>query len=331
MKLATLQDGTRDGALLVVSRDMTTACSAGRIARHMQAAIDDWAAVRGPLDALYRQLNEGHAPEAFPLALDELAAPLPRAYQFLDGSAYPAHMRAVRKARGAQMPADFDTLPLLYQGNSDRFLAHHEPIEFHEDEALGIDFEAEVVVVTDTVPQGTSADEAGAHVILLGLLNDTSLRGIIAGEIPRGFGFMQGKPVRTLGPVFITPDEVGGAWDGKLLSGTYICEVRGEMIGTLNPGEGANFGYHQLIAHAARTRELAAGTILGLGALAAPEGERHRGSGCIAEQRAHEQLSHGVATTPFLRFGDEVCLEMFDGAGQSLFGAIRQRVRKIGG
>lgn len=329
MKLATLKNGSRDGALLVVSRDLSLAVSAIEIAPTMQAAIDDWANVRERLGALYQRLNRGELPEAFALRPDALDAPLPRAYQFLDGSAYPAHMRAVRKARGAAMPADFDTVPLLYQGNSDRFLAAHEPIEFLDDEPLGIDYEAEIVVVTDRVPQGTTPERAKRHVILLGLLNDTSLRSIIASEIPRGFGFMQGKPFRTLGPVFVTPDELGAAWDGRWLAGTYISEARGAMIGTLNPAEGASFGYHELIAHGARTRDLSAGTLLGLGAIAAPEGERSRGCGCLAELRAHEQLETGQAVTPFLRFGDEVRLEMFDSTGLSIFGAIQQRIEKI--
>lgn len=329
MKLASLRNHNRDGALLVVSSDLSRAVSAAPIAATMQAAIDDWAQASPRLQALADAINERMLPDAFTLEPASLTAPLPRAYQFLDGSAYPAHMRAVRKARGAAMPSDFDTIPLLYQGNSDRFLAAHEPIRFLEDAALGIDYEAEVVAITDTVPQGTNAEAAGSHVILLGLMNDTSLRHIIASEIPRGFGFMQGKPFRTLGPVFVTPDEVGTAWDGRLLAGTFISEVRGTMIGTLDPAEGANFGYHQLIAHAARTRDLSAGTVLGLGALAAPEGERSRGCGCLAELRAHEQLEQGKAITPFLHFGDEVRLEMFDGAGRSIFGAIEQRVERI--
>jgi fumarylacetoacetate (FAA) hydrolase len=331
MKLATLNDGTRDGSLLVVSSDLTRALSARAVVATMQGAIDDWTRCRPLLAALSLQLDEGAASEAFALEVHQLAAPLPRAFQFLDGSAYPAHMRTVRKARGAQMPDDFDTVPLLYQGNSDRFLAPQESIRFLEDEALGIDYEAEIVVVTDTVPQGTTAEQAMGHIILLGLLNDTSLRGIIAAEIPRGFGFMQGKPYRTLGPVFVTPDELRGSWDGRLLSGTYISEVRGQMIGTLNPADGASFGYHQLIAHASRTRDLCAGTIIGLGALAAPEGERGRGCGCLAELRAHEQLDTGSASTPFLRFGDDVRLEMFDGVGRTIFGAIHQRVDRLGG
>lgn len=330
MKLASLHDGSRDGRLLVVTSDLARAAPATRIAPTMQAAIDDWAALRPKLQALSDALHAGDAEGAFALDTAALAAPLPRAYQFLDGSAYPAHMRAVRKARGAAMPADFDTVPLLYQGNSDRFLAPHEPIRFLDDEALGIDYEAEVVVVTDLVPQGTPAARAAQHVILLGLLNDTSLRSVIAAEIPRGFGFMQGKPARTLGPVFVTPDELGAAWDGRLLAGTFISEARGTMIGTLDPAEGASFGYHELIAHGARTRDLAAGTVLGLGAIAAPEGVRHRGCGCLAELRAYEQLEGGAARTPFLRFGDEVRLEMFDGAGRSIFGAIQQRVERIG-
>nr|WP_316644362.1 fumarylacetoacetate hydrolase family protein [uncultured Roseateles sp.] len=329
MKLATLNDGSRDGALLIVSRDLRRAISAAGIARNLQAAIDDWALLRPQLEGLSEQLNAGRCAEAFDLDLKTLAAPLPRAYQFLDGSAYPAHMRAVRKARGVGMPEDFDTIPLLYQGNSDRFLAAHEPIQFLSDEGLGIDYEGEVVVITDTVPQGTTPEQAKAHIILLGLMNDTSLRQIIATEIPRGFGFMQGKPARTLGPVFVTPDEVGEAWNGELLAGRFVGAVRGETIGTLNPAEGAAFGYHQLIAHGARTRDLAAGTVLGLGALAAPEGERSHGYGCLAERRAHEQLDTGQSTTPFLRFGDDVRLEMFDAAGLSIFGAIHQRVQRL--
>lgn len=329
MKLASLRTGNRDGTLLVVSGDLSRAIVAAPIAATMQDAIDDWVNTRPALQTLADALNEGTLSESFTLEPQMLAAPLPRAYQFLEGSAYSAHVRAVRKARGAAMPSDFETTPLLSQGNSDRFLAAREPICFREDETLGIDYEAEVVVVTDDVPQGTSAEAARGHVILLGLMNDTSLRQISASEIPRGFGCMQGKPFRTLGPVFVTPDEVGLAWDGRLLAGTFISEARGTMIGALDPSEGASFGYHQLIAHAVCTRDLSAGTLLGLGALAAPEGDRSRGCGCLAELRAHEELERGAATTPFLHFGDEVRLEMFDAAGRSIFGAIQQRVERL--
>lgn len=329
MKLASLDDGSLDGALLVVDRELRTAVRAGHISTSMQQAIDRWHEVASELAELYEQLNARRVQQAFELDVHQLAAPLPRAYQFLDGSCYPEHIRAVRLARGAQLPAGFGETPLLYQGHSDHFLGPTRPIRFAEDEALGIDFEAEVIAVTDHVRQGTDAFAASKHVILLGLLNDTSLRHLITAELPRGFGFMQGKPNRTMGPVFVTPDELPSAWDGRTLSGTYIAEVRGNIVGTLNPGLGADFGYGDLIAHASRTRGLCAGTIVGLGAIAAPPGESSRGCGCLAELRAREQLEHGAAKTPYLSFGDEVRLEMFDSLGRSIFGAIEQRIERL--
>ncbi|MCY0854367.1 fumarylacetoacetate hydrolase family protein [Cupriavidus sp. D39] len=327
MKLASLNNGTPDGQLVVVSRDMRTASAVPTIAATMQAALDRWTQVLPGLQRVYERLNASDCPDAWHFDPTAVAAPLPRAYQFLDGSVYPSHMATVRKARGAIMPAGFETTPLLYQGNSDRFLAPTEPILHAQDEGYGIDFEAEVVAVTGNVPQGTRSASARSAILLLGLLNDTSLRGVIPDEIGRGFGFMQGKPARTMGPVFITPDEAGPLWDGRLLSGRYVCEVRGERIGELDPGIDAMFGYDDLIAHAARTRDLGAGTVLGLGAIA--NLDRRRGCGCIAELRAYEQIEQGQARTPCLRFGDDVYLELFAPEGTSLFGAIRQRVGRF--
>lgn len=327
MKLATLNNGTPDGQLVVVSRDTRTAAAVPTIAATMQAALDRWSQVLPDLQRVYDRLNASDCQDALRFDPAAAAAPLPRAYQFLDGSAYPSHMETVRKVRGAAMPAGFETTPLLYQGNSDRFLAPADPILHAQDEGYGIDFEAEVVAVTGNVSQGTRSTSARDAILLLGLLNDTSLREVIPGEIGRGFGFMQGKPARTMGPVFITPDEAGSLWNGRLLSGRYVCEIRGERIGELDPGIDAMFGYDDLIAHAARTRDLGAGTVVGLGAIA--NRDRRRGCGCIAELRAYEQIEQGKALTPFLQFGDEVYLELFSPEGTSLFGAIRQRVERF--
>ena len=254
------------------------------------------------------------------------SAPLPRAYQFLDGSAYPNHMSVIRQARGAAMPSDFYEKPLMYQGFADRIIGPTEPLLLLEDSEFGVDIEAEIVIVTSDVPQGTSDEEAPRYVRLLGLLNDVSLRNLIPPELARGFGFLQGKSANSMAPFLVTPDEVGNLWNGKLLSGRYECRIRGELIGELDPGTDAVFTFGQLIAHACRTRELTAGTIIGAGALA--NADRRHGCGCIAELRAREQLASGVARTPYLHFGDELRLEMFDLHGNSIFGAIHQRLER---
>lgn len=325
MKLTSLNEGGRDGALAVVSADMRRAVRATGIAPTLQTALDNWANVEPALRTLDRALAEGKADGVFDYDPRAALAPLPRAYQFLDGSAYYHHMSVVRAARGAKPPEDFFEIPLMYQGLSDPILGPTQPLRLTEDEALGIDIEAEIAVITGDVPMGVSVEDAPNYVRLIVLLNDYSLRGVIPPEIGRGFGFLQGKCVNSMGPVAVTPDELGSAWNGRLLSGIYRIHINGNQLGELQPGIDASFDYAQLIAHAARTRELRAGTVIGAGALANADHARH-GSGCIAEERAHEQLRDGAPSMRYLRFGDQVHLEMVDDHGRSLFGAIDQRV-----
>jgi fumarylacetoacetate (FAA) hydrolase len=326
MIFATLAGRGRDGSLLLVSRDRLRAVSAGDESPTLQHLLDQWDVQQPRLRRLAAELEAGRAPRIFPIQLHSLLAPLPRAYAFLDGSAYPHHMSVIRQVRGARMPDNFLEKPLMYQGCSDPFLAPTAAIVLREDASYGIDIEAEIVVITGDVPQGTSAEEAPGYVRLLGLLNDVSLRGLIPDEIGRGFGFLQGKSPSALGPFVVTPDEVGDLWDGKLLSGRYQCDIRGTRIGDLEPGDDAVFNYADLIAHAAKTRDLPAGTVIGAGALA--NADRDRGCGCIAELRAREHLATGAPQTDYLHFGDKLRLEMFDREGRSIFGAIEQVVER---
>lgn len=326
MIFATLADQSRDGILLLVSKDHQRVVRAGVPCRTLQDLLDQWDTQAPRLKQLAAELEAGRAHETFALDIDALLAPLPRAYSFLDGSAYPQHMSVIRQVRGARMPDNFYEIPLMYQGCSDPFLAPTAPIVLREDASYGIDIEAEIVVITGDVPQGVTAEDASKHVRLLGLLNDVSLRGLIPDEIGRGFGFLQGKSPSALGPFVVTPDEVGTLWNGKLLSGRYECHVRGTRIGDLEPGDDAVFNYADLIAHAAKTRDLPAGTVIGAGALA--NSDRSRGCGCIAELRAREHLATGAPKTAYLNFGDKVRLEMFDREGRTIFGAIEQVVEQ---
>jgi len=327
MIFATLREGGRDGALLVVNRARDRAVPASTLTKSLQSLLDDWDKLVPRLEQLSDRLNAGQCADSFALADIDLAAPLPRAYQFLDGSAYPNHMSVIREARGAKMPADFFDKPLMYQGLSDQLIGPKESIRLPQDQSLGVDIEAEIVVITADVPQSIGADEAPRYIRLLGLLNDVSLRNIIPAELARGFGFLQGKSASSMGPFVVTPDELGDLWNGRLLSGRYLCHIRGTLIGDLEPGIDAAFDYADLIAHAARTRELMAGTIIGAGALA--NEDRKHGCGCIAELRAREQLSTGTAQTPYLSFGDELRLEMLDRQGRSIFGAIQQKLERF--
>jgi fumarylacetoacetate (FAA) hydrolase len=326
MICATLDDNGRDGTLVVVSRDHRRAIKVGPTAPTLQFLLDHWDALQQKVEALSAELAVGERPDAFELDIDRLLAPLPRAYSFLDGSAYPHHMSVIRQVRGARMPDHFYEKPLMYQGCSDPFLAPKAPIFLQEDASFGIDIEAELIVITGDVPQGVSRDHAAPYVRFLGLLNDVSLRSLIPDEIGRGFGFLQGKSASSMGPLVVTPDEVGALWNGKLLSGRYVCDIRGQRIGSLDPGKDAAFTYADLIAHASKTRELRAGTVIGAGALA--NEDREHGCGCIAELRAREQIAHGAAKTPYLHFGDRLRLEMFDYHGTSIFGAIDQTVER---
>lgn len=324
MKLGSLKHG-RDGALIVVSRDLERAVSAGAIAPTMQAALDDWAALAPRLAALYERLNAGAAEGAFAFRAGAMAAPLPRAYQWADGSAYVNHVELVRKARGAEMPANLWSDPLMYQGGSDLMLGPTDDI-VAASEDWGIDFESEVAVVTDDVPMGVGKENAGAHIKLVMLVNDVSLRNLIPAELGKGFGFFHGKPHTAFSPAAVTPDELGGAWDGAKVHLPLVTHLNGALFGRPNAGVDMTFDFPTLISHAAHTRFLGAGTIVGSGTVS--NRDRSAGSSCLAERRTIETIEEGKPRTPFMRFGDTVRIEMFDAAGNSIFGAIEQRVRK---
>jgi len=323
MKLASLKTERRDGALLVVSRDLTRALAVPEIATHLQAALDDWAETAPRLQAASDRLNAGTVPGETAFDSAAAAAPLPRAYQFVDGSAYLSHMELLRRARGAALPESFRRDPLVYQAGSDANLGPRDPIPL-ADEAWGLDFEAEIGVVTDDVPPGVTSEAAGAHIVLLLLVNDVSLRHLVPGELAKGFGFYQSKPASAFSPVALTPDELGPAWDGGKVHLPLRAEVNGELFGAPEAGCDMAFDFRRLIAHAAKTRRLAAGTIVGSGTVS--NYDRSRGSCCIAERRMVEKVESGAATTPFLKAGDRVRIEMLDGDGRSLFGAIEQQV-----
>jgi fumarylacetoacetate (FAA) hydrolase len=323
MKLASLRDGSRDGQLIVVSRDLSLAHHASHIASRLQQALDDWNFIGPQLNDLYQTLTEGRARHAFPFDPAQCMAPLPRAYQWADGSAYVNHVELVRKARGADMPETFWTDPLMYQGGSDDLLGPHDDIVC-ADEAWGIDFEGEVAVVTDDVPMGTTAASAGQHIRLLLLVNDVSLRNLIPAELAKGFGFFQSKPATAFSPVAVTPDELGTAWDGHKVQLPLIVHWNGKRVGQAHAGTDMVFNFPQLIAHVAKTRNLKAGSIIGSGTVS--NKDTSRGYSCIAEQRALEMIAEGKPVTPFMKYGDRVKIEMFDATGQSVFGAIDQTV-----
>lgn len=319
MKLGSLKSGGRDGTLVVVSRDLSRAAVAAGIAPTLQAALDDWDHSAGGLRQLAEALEAGDADGAFALKPEDLAAPLPRAYQFLDGSAYLAHVERVRRARGAEMPPSFLHDPLMYQAVSDGFLPPVGTIPVVSEE-FGIDFESEICVVTDDVPMGVTAAEASAHVRLVCLVNDVSLRNLIPAELAKGFGFLQSKPRSALSPVMVTPDELGDAWrDGKVHL-PLLTWLDGDRFGAPEAGVDMQFSFHELIAHAARTRPLAAGTIVGSGTVA--NQDESRGASCMAEKRMLEIIRDGEASTPFLSFGAKVRIEMLDGEGRNIFGSI---------
>ena len=337
MKLATRDDGTRDGELVVVSRDLTRCVAVPEIARTLQAALDAWNSASPSLAAIATELDAGRLPDAIAFDARRAMAPLPRAFQWVDGSAYVNHVELVRRARGATMPPEFWTDPLMYQGASDRMLGPCEDI-VHADEAWGIDFEAEVAVVTDDVPIGAHAAEAARHICLLVLVNDVSLRNLIPAELAKGFGFLQSKPASAFSPVAVTPDELGTAWRGGKVHLPLVSHLNGALFGRPGAGVDMTFDFPTLIAHVARTRVLAAGSIVGSGTVSNKEGEGPgrpaaaggAGYSCIAEQRTVETIRDGKAKTPFMRFGDRVTIEMFDADGRTIFGAIDQAVRKSG-
>ena len=326
MKLATLRDGSRDGLLVVVSRDLTLAHYASEIAGRMQRVLDDWQFVAPQLNDLYQTLNDGRARHAFAFDPRQCAAPLPRAYQWADGSAYVNHVELVRKARGAEMPESFWTDPLMYQGGSDDLIGACEDIVCASEE-FGIDFEAEVAVITDDVPMGAGAAVTASHIKLMMLVNDVSLRNLIPAELAKGFGFVQSKPATAFSPVAVTPDELGSAWRGGKVHRPLVVHWNGTKVGEPDAGADMTFNFPQLIAHITRTRKVRAGSIIGSGTVS--NIDRSRGYCCIAEKRTLETLTDGKPTTPFMKYGDTVSIEMFDGDGRSIFGAIEQRVAPL--
>jgi len=323
MKLATIKNGTRDGALVVVSQNLSQVVDASKIAPTMQAALDNWSEVEAPLRALYAKLNEDNVWDAVDFKSVPVAAPLPRAYQWLDGSAYVNHVELVRKARGVEMPPSFWTDPLMYQGASDSFIGARDDVEL-ADEAWGIDFEAEVAVITGDVPMGIGVAEARNYIRLVVLLNDVSLRYVAKEEMQKGFGFINAKPTCSFSPAVVTPDALGSAWDGGKLHLPLLTYRGAELFGKPNAGVDMVFDFPTLIAHAAKTRHLAAGSIIGSGTVS--NKDRSVGSSCIVEKQTLEKLDTGEVKTRFLSFGEQVKIEMLDAEGKSIFGAIDQKI-----
>ncbi|MEC7094477.1 MAG: fumarylacetoacetate hydrolase family protein [Pseudomonadota bacterium] len=338
MKLATLNDGTRDGQLVVVSRDLTRCAPADDIAPTLQAALDEWERLAPQLLSFSKDLEEGSAQDR---PFDQAAAhsPLPRAYQWADGSAYVNHVALVRQARGAEMPDSFWTDPLMYQGGSDDFLPPRAPIPI-PDEAWGIDMEAEVAVITDDVPMGVAEGDAAAHIKLVMLVNDVSLRNLIPAELGKGFGFFQSKPSTAFSPVAVTPDELGDAWKGCVLHRVMEVDLNGQPLGRADAGTDATFSLAKLVSHAAKSRNLRAGAIIGSGTVSnrdsdggpgRPVADGGKGYSCLAEIRMVETIRDGSPSTPFMRFGDRVGIEMHDDDGASIFGRIDQIVEQYHG
>jgi fumarylacetoacetate (FAA) hydrolase len=333
MKLASFNDGSRDGRLVVVSKDLTRCCAAGYIAPTLQHALDNWDRVAPRLEALYTDVEHQAVPcERFHER--EALSPLPRAYQWADGSAYINHVELVRKARGAEVPESFYHDPLMYQGGSDGFLAPRQDIPLG-DVSWGCDMEGEIACITDDVPMGVSKEDAATHIKLLMLVNDVSLRGLIPGELAKGFGFFQSKPASAFSPVAVTPDELGDAWQGNVIHLPLMVDYNGQPFGRANAGVDATFSLADLVAHAAKTRSLGAGTIIGSGTVSnqGPDGDPGKpvsegglGYSCIAEIRMIEQIASGEAKTRFMQPGDTVRVEMRNAAGHSIFGAIEQTV-----
>lgn len=327
LKLASLKEGGRDGTLVVVSRDLTRAVRVPSIAPTLQVAIENWAELAPQLKSIYRLLNQGHGTDSLSftelLAMGACASPLPRAYQWVDGSAYLNHVELVRKARGAEMPASFWEDPLMYQGGSDRFIGPTDSIEAISEDH-GIDFESEVAVITNDVPMATAPDAAADHIKLIMLVNDVSFRGLIPSELAKGFGFLHGKPATAFSPVAVTPETLGPAWrDGKVHL-PLRSVLNGEPFGHPGAGDDMAFSFPQLVAHAATTRHLGAGTIVGSGTVS--NKDTSVGSSCLAEKRMIETIEAGKPTTPFMGFGDRIRIEMLDGDGGNVFGAIDQKV-----
>jgi len=320
VKLATLKRGGRDGRLMIVDRALRHCLLVPGIAPTLQAALDDWDTIAPRLAERAAALEVSHAhADVMPFDATKCAAPLPRAYHWVDGSAYVNHVELVRKARGAEMPASFWTDPLVYQGGSDDLLGARDDVPFG-DEAWGIDLEAEIAVLTDDVPMGTHAADAAGHIKLLTLVNDWSLRNLIPGELAKGFGFYQSKPATAFAPVAVTPDELGDAWRDCKVHLPLVSRINGQDFGRPDAGTDMTFSFAQLIAHVTRTRRLGAGAIVGSGTVS--NYDRSRGASCLAERRMLEQIESGSPKTPFLKFGDRVSIEMLDAAGGNIFGTL---------
>ncbi|MBX3500056.1 MAG: fumarylacetoacetate hydrolase family protein [Alphaproteobacteria bacterium] len=328
MKLGSLKEGGRDGTLVVVSRDLSRAVRASDIAPTLQRALDDWAHTEKLLRQLAADLESNKVEGSFAFDPAMAAAPLPRAYQWADGSAYVVHVELVRKARGVEMPPSFWTDPLMYQGGSDGFIGPRDDI-VAGDEAWGIDFESEIGVIVDDVPMGVTPQDARRHIKLVTILNDVSLRNLIPGELNKGFGFFHGKPATAFAPAAVTPDELGPAWDGAKLSLPMLSTYNGELFGRPDAATDLTFDFGQLIAHAAKTRHLEAGSVIGSGTVA--NRDASVGCSCIAERRVRETIDGGKPVTPFMKFGDRIRIEMLDAQGRSIFGAIDQKVVRYGG
>ena len=323
MKLASLKTGGRDGSLIVVSRNLEYFVSAADISPTLQAALDNWHQTAPRLNALYAKLNEGLGEGVQKLDVAALAAPLPRAFEFLDGSAYLPHVDRVRRARGAQVPESFYVDPLMYQATSAGFLGPRDPVPVSSED-YGIDFESEIIVITDDVPMAVTAEEAESHIQLIGLINDVSLRNLIPAELAKGFGFLQSKPRSALSPVVVTPDELGEHWRDSKLSLPLHSTLNGAFFGNPEAGVDMQFNFAKLVAHAAKTRPLTAGTIVGSGTIA--NEDTGKGASCLAEIRMLEIIADGKPSTPFMKFGDRIRIEMFDAQGDTIFGAIDQKI-----
>jgi fumarylacetoacetate (FAA) hydrolase len=323
MKSASLKSGSRDGELIVVSRDLKNAVKATQIVPTLREAIEDWDRYSPELKSLSNLLNAGTAKDSFAFDTKKLAAPLPRAFQWCDGSAYLHHAELVRKARNAELTPELYQEPMLYQGGSDYFLGPNDNIEAIS-ESHGIDLEAEVAVITEDVPMAISPEKAKGHIRLVLLVNDVSLRNLIPQELAKGFGFFISKPPTAFSPVAVTPDELGNAWDGGKVSLPIVSHINGKLFGKPNAGVDLYFDFPRLISYAATTRPLWAGTIVGSGTVS--NRDLSTGSSCIQEKRMLEKIEFGEMRTPHLKFGDSVRIEMFNEKGDSVFGAIDQRV-----
>ena len=323
MKLASLKTGGRDGSLIVVSRNLKHYVTAKDISPTLQTALDDWQQTAPRLNARYEELNSGICADIRQVDVKALAAPLPRAYEFVDGSAYLPHVDRVRKARGAEVPESFYVDPLMYQATSAGFLGPRDPVPVVSED-YGIDFESEIIVITDDVPMAVTAENAEAHIQLIGLINDVSLRNLIPGELAKGFGFLQSKPRSALSPVLVTPDELGEQWQGSKLSLPLHSTLNGGFFGEPEAGVDMQFNFAHLVAHAAKTRPLTAGTIVGSGTIA--NEDTAKGASCLAEIRMLEIIADGKPSTSFMKFGDTIRIEMFNPQGDSIFGAIEQKI-----